>query len=485
MTEANTEESFRKGFKSLYDTTSDTVLSYEGKPLPAWLNDWSVIRVGGAQFEVGEQSYNHFFDGLAMLFAFRIEDGKVRYTNKFLQSKDYVISNKRGEISFTEFGTAPHRGVLARLKSEFNIASMFGSNCSVNVIPGEDGWVAIYDWPAPMGFDPTTLETIGAAPYDDKLVMLITSPHPLFDPARQEWINFGVGVSGEGLGYPVFRQAKGSSTRELITTVDRLTPSYMHSFALTENFVILTEHPYKAVWSKMATMGLRDAPLVDNFAWKDDEPTTFFVVDRVLGRVVAEIEAKTFLTLHHVQAWEDEGLVHVELATYPDDSVIQDLYFDKIMSPQGGNILAGNYRRYTLDLAAQSCTWEEVTSQPLEMPRTHPDWNYVRKRFVYGVSKIRHDDFYDCLVKVDSETGATTVWSESGVYANEPIFVPEPNGATEDAGAVITIVFDSTVSRAYLLVLDAHTFEEIGRADTGQCIPFGLHGMAQQDVSAR
>lgn len=484
MTKANTEEGFRKGFKSLYDTTEDTVLSYEGEPLPAWLNDWSVIRVGGAQFEVGEQSYNHFFDGLAMLFAFRIEDGKVRYTNKFLQSDDYVISNKRGEISFTEFGTAPDRGVLARLKSEFNIASMFGSNCSVNVIPGEDGWLAIYDWPAPMAFDPSTLQTTGPAPYDDKLVMLINSPHPVYDPARQEWINFGVGVTSEGLGYPVFRLAEGSSKRELITTVDRLVPSYMHSFALTENFVVLTEHPYKAVWKKLTTMGLRSAPLVENFAWKGDKPTTFFVVDRVLGRLVAEIETDTFLTLHHVQAWEDEGFVHVELAAYADDAVIQGLYFDKIMSPEGGEIPAGSYRRYSLDLAAQRCTWKEVTPQPLEMPRTHPGWSYQRKRFVYGVTKVRPNDFYDGLVKVNSETGETSLWSEPGVYANEPVFMPEPNGATEDAGVVVTIVFDSNVSRAFLLVLDAHTFEEIGRADTGQCIPYGLHGMAQQAVSA-
>lgn len=483
MTESNTEGGFREGFKSLYDTTEDTVLSYAGKPLPAWLDDWSVIRVGGAQFEVGEQSFNHFFDGLAMLFAFRIDDGQVRYTNKFLQSKDYLVSNERGEVCFTEFGTAPHRDLLHRLWSELDIASMFGSNCSVNVMPGEDGWVAIYDWPAPMGFDPVTLETTGPAPYDDKLVALINSPHPLHDPARQEWINFGVGVSGEGLGYLVFRQAQGSSTRELITTVDRLVPSYMHSFALTEHFVILTEHPYRAVWKKLTTMGLHGTPLVDNFAWKGDEPTTFFVVDRVLGRVVAEIEAETFLTLHHVQAWEDEGFVHVELATYPDDSVIQGLYFDKIMSAEGGEIMAGNYRRYSLDLAAQSCTWKAVTSQPVEMPRTHPGWSYTRKRFVYGVTKIRPDEFYDGLVKVDSETGATSVWSETGVYANEPLFVPEPNGATEDAGVVITIVFDSNVDRAFLLILDARTFEEIGRADTGQRIPFGLHGMAQQAVS--
>ena len=63
MIDATTQGGFRKGFQSLYDTTSDTVLSYVGQPLPAWLNDWSVIRVGGAQFEVGEQSYKHFFDG--------------------------------------------------------------------------------------------------------------------------------------------------------------------------------------------------------------------------------------------------------------------------------------------------------------------------------------------------------------------------------------------------------------------------------------
>lgn len=41
---------------------------------------------------------------------------------------------------------------------------------------------------------------------------------------------------------------------------------------------------------------------------------------------------------------------------------------------------------------------------------------------------------------------------------------------------VLSVVLNAQKGNSFLLVLDAHTFEEIGRAEVPHSIPFGLHG---------
>lgn len=94
------------------------------------------------------------------------------------------------------------------------------------------------------------------------------------------------------------------------------------------------------------------------------------------------------------------------------------------------------------------------------------------------------------------------VWEQAGFYPSEPVFVPSPNAMEEDDGVILSVVITpNTVSRflpfliqvggsvltspkcdlfqdrsTFLLVLDAKTFEELGRAMVPVNIPYGFHG---------
>ena len=46
----------------------------------------------------------------------------------------------------------------------------------------------------------------------------------------------------------------------------------------------------------------------------------------------------------------------------------------------------------------------------------------------------------------------------------------------EDDGVCLSVVLDGTWGRSYLLVLDARSFEEVGRAEMEVVVPFGFHG---------
>ncbi|MFB6278540.1 MAG: carotenoid oxygenase family protein, partial [Salinibacter sp.] len=67
-------------------------------------------------------------------------------------------------------------------------------------------------------------------------------------------------------------------------------------------------------------------------------------------------------------------------------------------------------------------------------------------------------------------------WHESGTYPGEPVFVPHPEGTTEEDGVVLSVVLDPAAEQSFLLVLDADTFTERARATVPHAIPFGFHG---------
>lgn len=46
----------------------------------------------------------------------------------------------------------------------------------------------------------------------------------------------------------------------------------------------------------------------------------------------------------------------------------------------------------------------------------------------------------------------------------------------EDDGVILSVVLDANTGNSFLLVLDAHSFEELGRAEVPHHISFGFHG---------
>ena len=97
--------SYTLGYVSLDEEVTLDALPVEGR-IPTWLSG-SLLRNGPAKFEVGSETFKHWFDGFAMLHRFTIQNGSVSYENKFLQSDTYRISMQEGHIAFSQFATDP------------------------------------------------------------------------------------------------------------------------------------------------------------------------------------------------------------------------------------------------------------------------------------------------------------------------------------------------------------------------------------------
>lgn len=461
---------FSSGFQSLRNEIAVEELSIEGH-LPDWI-EGTLIRNGPAQFEVGEDTYNHWFDGLAMLHAFQIEDGKVGYRNRFLESNARREALKKGRISRAEFGTDPCRSIFGRVMSLFR--PRLTDNASINVAKVAGQWVAMTETPLPVAFEPKTLETVGVVEFADDVDAQVTTAHPHVHPDTGRTTTY-MATFGRQCQYHIVTVDPGSRRREVRATlfVDR--PSYMHSFAVTERYAVLSEWPLRV---NPLDLLLEGKPFIENYNWVPEEGTRFRVVRLSDGEEVTRISAPAAFAFHHVNAFEQGDSVICDVVTYDDASIIDALYLDRLQSDQPTPAV-GRLQRYRLPLAGttKSVSPTPISDTLLELPRVHDRAVEGRTyRYVYGVGAYDIGNFTDQLVKIDVETGAAETWRAPDTYPGEPVFVPAPNGRAEDYGVVLSVVFQPEENRSFLLVLDAHTFTEVARVPVPHAIPFGFHG---------
>ena len=460
---ATAPTTFAKGLESLESEVRVDELPLSGE-LPGWLSG-SLIRTGPAKWEVGERSMNHWFDGFAMLHRFGIADGRVSYANRFLQTKAYRAAEERGEIVYSEFATDPCRSLFGRVFSVFS--PKISDNANVNLTKLGDRFVSMTETPIPVQFDPETLETAGVA-YD--VPGLLTTAHPHLERADGGMLNYAAKV-GPRNSYRFFHVAPGANEPDVRATIPVGEPAYMHSFGLTERHFVLAEYPYVVNPIKIPLSG---RPYIENYEWKPELGTRFTLVDRRTGETTGPFRTDACFAFHHVNAYEEDGVVVADICVFPDAGIVQDLYLERLRA--GKPVAEPELRRFRIDPAAGTVTSERLTDLGFELPRI----NYGRcnerpYRYVWGVATTQ-SGWVDTIVRADLADGSTATWSQTGHYPGEPVFVARPGAEDEDDGVLLSVVLDSERETSYLLVLDARDLSEVATAEAPHHVPFGFHG---------
>lgn len=453
------------GFADLEEELSLDEVQVTGT-LPPWLSG-SLVRVTPAKFGIpGEYRIRHWFDGLAMLHRFGITQGKVSYANRFIES-DARKRAEQGDGIGQGFATDPCRAIFKRVQSLFS--PDLTDNPNVNLMRLGERYVAMTETPIPVEFDEQTLATLGhtrAAPGQ------VTTAHPHHDRERGEAVNYAAHL-GPRSSYRVFTTGAGDE-RRTVAEVPVKEPAYMHSFGMTERYAILVEFPLVVNPLKLAAGG---NSFIESYRWKPERGTRFLVIDRHDGGVKMSATSEAFFSFHHVNAWEEGDDVVVDLIAYDDSSVIDDLFIDKLRS---GNTVASptQLRRYRVRPGEERVESEVLLDHVVELPRIdYARVNARPYRVMYATGLRTGDqDWTNELVKFDVVDRDLKTWHEPGCYPGEPVFVGRPGRDREDDGVVLSVVFDGSTGRSFLLVLDAATFEEQARAEVPHHIPFGFHG---------
>ncbi len=248
-------------------------------------------------------------------------------------------------------------------------------------------------------------------------------------------------------------------------------PAYTHSFGLTERWLVLAEFPY--VVNPLA-LALSGRPYIENYRYKPQLGTRFTLVDRSTGQANTGFQVDACFAFHHVNAYEDDGEVIVDLCAYPDAGIVEDFYLDRLRA--GKPVTPASLIRFRLRLADRSVRREQLAEQGIELPRI----NYGRcnerpYRYVWGNGNGA-GGWIEQILKIDTTGGETLSWSQPACYPGEPVFVARPEAEHEDDGVLLSVVLNAEEGRSFLLVLDAAGLGELARAQAPHHIPFGFHG---------
>jgi carotenoid cleavage dioxygenase-like enzyme len=224
---------------------------------------------------------------------------------------------------------------------------------------------------------------------------------------------------------------------------------------------------------------LSSRPYIENYTWKPERGTRVYIVNRQTGSLEKTMVCDPFFAFHHVNAFERDGLLIMDIVCYPDAEVIHSFYLERILEEK--QVLpVGEFRRYAIDLKNAEISYEVLAKEGLELPRYDEGELSMtgEYRYVYGVgvNEQKPQSFYNQLVKLDIESGKSRTWYREGHYPGEGVFIGKPGRTTEDDGVVVSVVLDEEKGISFLLVLDASNFTELARAEAPHPILFGYHG---------
>ncbi|XP_041656577.1 beta,beta-carotene 9',10'-oxygenase-like [Cheilinus undulatus] len=495
--------------------------------IPSWING-NLLRNGPGKFEFGNTHYNHWFDGMAMLHKFKIEEGQVTYMSRFLQSDAYKKNSERDRIVMSEFGTLampdPCKNFFQRFLSRFEMIEAT-DNASVSFVKYKGDYYVSTETNFMHRVNPENLETLEKVDWSKFIAVNGATAHPHVDPDGTTY-NMGNSYGSKGALYNIIRvpPEKKESTDTLqgakvlcsIVPADKAHPSYYHSFAMSENYVVFIEQPIKMDLLKIVTCKLRGKALSEGIYWDPKLQTVFHLVDKRTGEVSSvKYHTKAISVFHQINAHEEGGFLLLDMCCSDDGQAINNYLIQNLR--KSGDALDEVYntlcrafpRRFVLPLNVTNetpldqnlntrpmsmatcvkigkdkvfCQHEDLHGEDLqeygglEFPQiNYSNYNTKPYRYFYGCG-FRHL-VGDSLLKMDLKDKSLKVWYQKGFYPSEPVFVPSPDAVEEDEGVILSVVLTPSQDKGtFLLVLDAKTFEELGRANVPVNMAYGFHG---------
>ncbi|PGH30120.1 hypothetical protein GX50_07097 [[Emmonsia] crescens] len=577
-----------QGFNSTYEERTPVELNVTGD-IPAWAAG-VLYRTGTGRSEIETDQKEifkvaHWFDGMSVVHRFQIlpPDAAHPSVRVFYNSRsccDGLIervrkTGKGKEMSFgaqyepctsyfqkvmSLFRPAPSRTGADQQSMSITLSVNFpgvSSTATKKTSGHASGIQTLTNKTDSANFqtiDPETLEPIGLASQEilhPDLKGPISAAHAKSDPVTGDVYNFNLQL-GKCPIYHVFHVSAATGKTSILATITSARAAYLHSFFLTENYVIL------CVWNSFYTVGglsiIWHKNIIDAMADYDpSKPAVWYVIDRRPADkggkgLVATYKSDPFFCFHTINAYEEPSPdgsggtdIVADLTTYNNLDVIKRFYLSNIVSTSPDapkfaagvdNASRGTYTRFrlpSLPLPSSSSSssskptkskskskpkratleFKADTSNSPELPSLNPHYITRRHRYIYGVTDTGKSTFIDGLVKFDTETKQAIHWLEWGQNAGEPIFVPrvkmpkqggesgsesgseveaegdakgegekegDPELLDEDDGVLLSVVLDGLKGKSYLLVLDAKTMKEVGRAELAGPIGFGFHG---------
>ena len=452
-----------RGFLSGAREIDDAGIGVRGT-LPPWLRGTLLLN-GPALWELPGGRLEHWFDGYAMWHALRIDGAGVRYRSRFCASESYRRSIAAGAPAFGEFGTANPAGLLARLKSP-----QVTDNPAVVMSRHGERWLSVTETPSLTYFDPGTLETLERVNLGRREEpMHLMSAHGFTLPDGS-YLNVATAL-GPKCEMKLFRLAPGATRPQVIGRIRMPKSGYTHGFGLAPGHALVWETALRA---QPLAFRFGAKSYADNFRWEPGGGSTIHAVALDTGDV-RSWRIAPMMAFHATQAWVDGRDLVLEIATYDDGVVFDDLRLER---RRAGLPMRSRMRhvRYRLRDGRRDAEAEPIAGVAIELQQVHPERiGRGRARVCWGAGNGEHGELFDCTHRVDLDSGAVTTWRRPGATHLEPLFVPRPGGAEDDDGVLLVPTLSDDDETTVVGVLDARTMNCVAELRAPQIVPFGFH----------
>ena len=427
---------------------------------PAWLRG-SVMRTCPAVFSLPGWQSAHLFDGLGALFAFRVAE-EPRLDWRLLDCQASRDA-RRGRSRLATFGTRMRRPWWLRL---FQPVPRISDNVNVNVQAFAGGLVAMTEAPKQALIDAGSLAVREWLRYDDDLGAVAMTAHPMLEAEAGLVVNMAQ-VFGARPECVLYQHAPNDLRRRVLARWRAPEIPYLHSFGLTPRRAVLIGHPLLV---RPRTMLWSERPFIEHFRWQPERGTRLVVLDRGGGepRVV---ETDACFVFHVANAYEERDATVVDALAYPDPGVVAELRTENLANAPTAK---PDYVRFRIP-ASGRVTLERRLGRCFDFPSIHPRTVGRAHSYCWGADPWSAKGS-SSLFKLDVESGAVSVARLDGWMAGEPLFVPEPGAAAEDAGVLLAVASHLTREAAALFVLDATTMDVVAVAEAPVNVPLGFHG---------
>lgn len=343
----------------------------------------------------------------------------------------------------------------------------------------------------------------------------MSSSHAQVDPVTGEVVNF---MAHPATGITVFSHQSKSNTTTILGKITHrkipnattdpvpIEPSFIHSFWLSRNYVIIPELPLRLKNGGMDA--IQTGSFATGLAWDQGSPVYLHIVSRVDKQHVASVQVRpAFFMFHDVNAYEENDELVLDAPIFQDADIVMhthmfgsnlilrtDMSFvqdeEKVNGmtypPSQDDVPVCRLCRFWIDMRTWQLKEHKVLADQFEFPAVaRPMQPY---RYAWGASGIvcsRVSDTKDNnsfpqmgLVKVDVHQGITARFDKQHWVCQEPIFVPKPGSDQEDEGVLLTQVnaFDAGGVENLLVIVDAKTMQELAVCVIGSFAASTLHG---------
>jgi carotenoid cleavage dioxygenase-like enzyme len=236
----------------------------------------------------------------------------------------------------------------------------------------------------------------------------------------------------------------------------------VHDCAITETVVVLFDLPLTLDTASV------EAGLGFPYRWNSDHVARIGLLARDgTADDIAWFEIEPCFIYHTLNAYDlEDGSVVLDAVRHPTTMAID------VHGPMDG---PPTFDRWTFETASGIVRRELLDDRPQEFPRH--DERRTGRAHRYGYTQSL--DPFGALIKHDLANGSAELHDFGpGRAAQEPVFVPRAEGASEDDGWIMTYVHDAGLDRSDVVILAAQDFsgEPLATIQLPQRVPIGFHG---------